>query len=383
MRATDRSLTNDSFMYFGDDEGHPSPTEYALFDYGPTIAGLDDEEGEDDAQAPDDPAALAPRVGVELCAMVVKEVVRVQQPDGPCTWVFGQSLALGRWIRRVYALRSLPIAGCVFPQCSRRLHLLTLQPDRTLESLHPREHVLTDLWQGARAHNGVKIGTLRSLVDWEPVLPPPAGIPDEGPVWWNSGCVHGLDPVANTTNWQALEFRRNPAVHLCECAARGCSRRAYDRNEHTMARCVPCKLWFHQTCLVEAPEPGPITSLTVEWLGGEVSGPASRRVPNLAPAVMVDALRGLRVRVDPPVRSWERVASAIPEALGEAGDVFMSNGHDFLMHWRELVLGWDFEPVRPQISHNEVNAAVQEVLTHGSAVAGAWPLLCPVCNAYI
>lgn len=107
-----------SFLYSGDDEGHPSPATYALFEYA-SLPVAHDDDGDDDGDgdgedvdgvlAPDDPEALAPREGVELCALVVKEVVRFNTPAGPCTWVLGQSLSLGRYLWRAYPGRAARI----------------------------------------------------------------------------------------------------------------------------------------------------------------------------------------------------------------------------------------------------------------------------------
>lgn len=103
-----------SFLYFGDDDGQPTAFKYSLFRY---AHGVPEEGGVvDDLNAPDDPASLAPRRAVELCAMLVKEVVSYERQDGVdgrCTWVLGQAFSMARHLRRCYSKRYERIAEYV------------------------------------------------------------------------------------------------------------------------------------------------------------------------------------------------------------------------------------------------------------------------------
>lgn len=103
-------------MYFGDDGGLPTAPEFALFDFIPGGAegelGTQDEV-EDDEHVPDDPTAMAPRQGVELCALLVKAVVSYQVEGGTRTWVLGQAFSMARYLRRSHSLRCARIAEYV------------------------------------------------------------------------------------------------------------------------------------------------------------------------------------------------------------------------------------------------------------------------------
>ncbi|KZV60627.1 hypothetical protein PENSPDRAFT_694097 [Peniophora sp. CONT] len=356
---------DDIFVYVGDDDGHPAPPEHALFQYG-HIGAVVDDGAPDDLNAPDDPNALAPQEGADVWVLVIKEIVSFVGPaGGVITWVLGQSLSTPSYLLRNYARRCERIAG-------------------VLGALHPREHLLTDLWQAARIHSALGKGQLRSLNEFWPALPPPVGIPDILPVWYLPGCLHYLDDVRNATQRQALEFRSASEAGVCECSAPVCSDRTYDRSTDVMARCVDCERWYHHRCIAEAPEGAVFDTLEVSWEGGALSGPPTRRAPNAGDQVTVDTPRGLRVRVDPPVRSWERVAAAVREARWESGDdLFMSNGSEFFGYLREGLRGADFDPTRPRISDDELECAVQSLLDEGTSLTSAWPLTCPFCQQVI
>lgn len=98
-------------FYFGDDDGKATAREYCLFQYSDGVG--DDAGVVDDLHAADDPDSLAPRKGVELCALVIKEVVSFDAPGGRCTWVLGQAFSMARHLRRRYSKRVERIAECV------------------------------------------------------------------------------------------------------------------------------------------------------------------------------------------------------------------------------------------------------------------------------
>lgn len=243
-----------------------------------------------------------------------------------------------------------------------------------LDDMHPREHMLTDLWQAARLHNVVAVGTMRTLCEWGPVLPPPIGMPDDIPFWWRPGYVRHLDCVQNAVSKQALEFRPDPRIRLCVCSSPACERRSYDRGEDVMARCAVCERWFHDRCVAQAPEDSAFNALDVQFGNVHLCGPATRRVPNGADPVWVDALRGLRVRVDPPVRSWERLAAGVSEAR------YWVDGGEFREAWREAVVGGEAPGSLPRISDDQADAAMHEVEAGTAETAGACPLVCPFCD---
>lgn len=200
------------------------------------------------------------------------------------------------------------------------------------------------------------------------------------PLYWRPGCVHYLDRVRNTVTKQGLEWRPDPRVRLCECAAEDCDRPRYDCGNEVMARCAACERWFHLRCVAEAADGVEFHGLDVEWDGGGVTGPATRRSPNAAEPLFQAASRGLDVRMDPPVRSWERLAAGITEARYWA-DLQAEDGWvAFRDDWREAVRG-NGEDGLVEISESEVDDALDEVEQGGGELAGtAWPLVCPFCD---
>lgn len=149
-----------------------------------------------------------------------------------------------------------------------------------------------------------------------------------------------------------------------------------------MARCAACERWFHEKCVDYAEEGQVFRALNVEWPGGGVAGPATRRSPNEAEPVFQGALRGLDVRVDPPVRSWERLAAGVTEARYWVDVEADDGGHDFREAWRDAVKGNGTETGSIQISDSETDEAIQEIESGGGEIAGmASPLVCPFCHA--
>ncbi|VDC00368.1 unnamed protein product [Peniophora sp. CBMAI 1063] len=355
---------NDVIWYFGDDGGRPTPPAFALFSYVTPEGTADDvgadDDGEDDLHGPDDPEALAPRTGVEMCAMLVKAVVSYPAQGaegGRCTWVLGHAFSMPRYLRAHHLKRGTRVEGDV------------------LSLLHQREHILTDMWQAARLHNVVAVGSLRTLFDDEPSLPPPVGMPEEIPVYWSPGCLHGLDAVRNGISKQALNFKTPLGVASCRCSRPGCAAPQYDRAEHTMARCPRCARWFHQSCVQDVDDPD-FAAFDIEWAGGKVSGPATRRTPNQSAAVFKHCMRGIALRMDPPVRTWERVVTAAQtdEARYWAAVDDSPDGEGFQQAWRDAVVGG-----RNGISADEATSAVSLVMEGGAGFA--WPKVCFFCEA--
>lgn len=64
-----------SVLYVGNDKGLPTPQEFRLFDYDPDVVVEERDLVEANTLAPDDPNGIAPREGVELWVIEVKEVV--------------------------------------------------------------------------------------------------------------------------------------------------------------------------------------------------------------------------------------------------------------------------------------------------------------------
>ncbi|VDC07795.1 unnamed protein product [Peniophora sp. CBMAI 1063] len=359
---------NDVLLFFDIDSGEPPmPGHQALFRYSEKIR----EGTVPDLHGPDDPSALAPRDGVEICALLVKQVVSYCLPGtegATCTWALGQRFSLGWRIPPRYPLRCMRI----------------IKP--YLDYLHPREHVLTDLWQAVRLHNVVAVAQLRTLRDRNPVIPPPVGTPEAPVLYWSPGCLYGLNPVPEGAIKPALEFRQESTIRVATCSffGKGCRRKVYNPAEDRMVCCVSCKRWYHEDCSLRPLNDEEYRGETVHWRDVRIAGPATRRCPNDAAPVWQAALCGLDMRVDPPVHSWERISFGLREAGRLAKEGAIYDAAEFHAEWRAAAQVKQDSPFMARLSDSEVDEAMLVVERHGPEMAaGLRRFICNYCTEFM
>ncbi|KZV65958.1 hypothetical protein PENSPDRAFT_689388 [Peniophora sp. CONT] len=354
--------------YVGNDGGHPAPWVDRLFEYDVDAIAGDDAADEGD-QGPDDPTWMAPSTGVEMWVGEVVDVYSMDCLDAEGNTRLGED---GFALRRTFLI----MAGYISVR-----DLIQTYPSRweriidVLELMHPREHLKTDLWEATRAHYVSRVGSPTCLCDVRAFSPPPLMSTLVPRVFTVPGAVHNLDPVRNAIRRRPLQFRQCPGFQLVTCAVERCPSAAYNRRTDTMALCTNCGAWFHPGCAERGV--GAFHGLLVEWTGGMLVGPVTRRAPNNAPAVLVEAARGLRLRVDPPVRTWERVSCGIESARLSIENVEETDGAGFRVAWRnEVQLGGVFGGT---LTDEEVEEAVHEIEAGGPEEN--WDVLvCPLCG---
>ncbi|VDB87213.1 unnamed protein product [Peniophora sp. CBMAI 1063] len=308
--------------------------QHRLFEYGPALTednaadvtpATDADELDADEHRPDDPGAIAPLRDIQLWLGEVQEVFSMEiVEDGVSlrrTYLGLRGFATGGWLKKA------------FPTRWRRIQDLIV-------SLHPREHVKTDLWEFCRAHDIVAKAAPVALDDSGMDPLPPLAATDTARAFVKPGVVHFADDIRNGKQHRPLEFRTPPAYSPIACEAESCAAhadeedgdrpvraneeaeerfaRAYRRGDDEMARCPVCLSWFHVKCLKLADPDDKWSRLRVQWNGGRLQGPPTRREPNLAPAEFLPAARDLWVRADPPVRTWGRAATAVSHATTRA-----------------------------------------------------------------
>lgn len=236
----------------------------------------------------------------------------------------------------------------------------------------------------ARAHNLVGEADLWSLAPGAVILPPPVGPITTFRMWIYPGCVVNLADDVRDVSHKAAVLRGGDIFGRCVCKRHGCGQE-YMPDSDVLAFCTRCgddagsMPWFHERCARRAPTPARLINLRVELYGGpdELEAPPVRRAPSQGPKVWIMAPRGIRVRVDCPVRSWERISMAVRQADLEARDRYKDE--EEFMH---LVASYAAQNDQPDAGWREMPAHEIEpaLLMETTAEDGFRLLYCPQCG---
>ncbi|KZV59233.1 hypothetical protein PENSPDRAFT_695309 [Peniophora sp. CONT] len=225
---------------------------------------------------------------------------------------------------------------------------------------------------------------LWSLAPGATILPPPVGAITTFRIWVYPGCIMYLADDTRIEKKRGAVFVGDDPHSRCVCVA--CAQE-YLPLGHTMAYCSACSdapgspmAWYHESCAQTAPTPARLSNLCAVLNIGQreedVEAPAIRRAPSQGPSVWLPAPRGIRVRVDCPVRSWERISLAFRRATREQGSY--ESQEEFLMTVAPLAAQSEQGPFQRQMPEAEVLRALE---LDTDDVDGFRLLRCPTCRA--